>query len=57
MPTTQAQWLKTADHNIDWYMKHKNERRALLKSCDTHKETATPDCSNANSAAIGVGDY
>lgn len=57
MPTTQAQWLRTADHDAGWYADHRAERRARLKACDAHKDTPTPDCSNANSAAIGVGDY
>ncbi len=48
-------------HSIQYYMDHKEERRARNKTCWTYAKQNVSlydkDCQNAHSATLGVGDF
>ena len=47
--------LERAQHTVDWYRTHQQERESVLKACQNdHSYDNTADCWNATSAAHGA---
>ncbi len=47
--------LERAQHTVDWYQAHQQERESVLKACQNdHSYDNAADCRNATSAAHGA---
>jgi hypothetical protein len=53
--TSPAFALERAQHTVDWYQAHQQERESVLKACQNdHSYDNSADCRNATSAMHGA---